>query len=74
LDLSDCLVEKKHALIVEEMLLQDAWLPYCYLLRVVDKEVRVAIETRNEEGENNINSKKTVDNVVKDEEGIFLGC
>ena len=67
-------MEKKHSLIVEEMLLQYACLPCCYLLRVVDKEVRLAIQIRDEEGEDNINSKEAIDNVVKDEKGIFLVC
>lgn len=48
------------------------YVPDCNLLGIINKEVRVAIEVRNKEGENDVNSKEAIDNVVKNEKSIFL--
>ncbi|CAN1249116.1 hypothetical protein LINPERPRIM_LOCUS6994 [Linum perenne] len=39
---------------------------------VVDKETRLAIEICDEESENNINGEENIDNVVNNEESVFL--
>ncbi|CAN1145811.1 hypothetical protein LINPERHAP2_LOCUS14902 [Linum perenne] len=40
--------------------------------QVVDKETRLAIEICDEESENNINGEENIDNVVNNEESVFL--
>ena len=46
--------------------------PDCNFLGVVDKKIGLAVEICNKEGENDVNGKEAVDNVVDDKERILL--
>ena len=43
--------------------------PDCYFLGVVDEEVGLAVDVRDEEGEHDVDSEEPVDDVVHDERG-----
>lgn len=40
--------------------------PDCDFLWIINKEISMAVEICNEKGENNINGKEAIDNVVND--------
>lgn len=46
--------------------------PECNSLRFIDKKIGLGVEKCNKEGENDVNGKEAIDNVVKDEECILL--
>jgi hypothetical protein len=46
--------------------------PDCNFLGVVDKKMGLAVEICNKEGENDVNGKEAIDNVVDDKECILL--
>lgn len=46
--------------------------PDCDFLGVVYKKIGLAVEICNKEGENNVNRKEAIDNVVEDKERILL--
>lgn len=46
--------------------------PHCNLLGIVNKKIRPAVKICNEESEEDVNGKETVDNVVDDKKSILL--
>jgi hypothetical protein len=50
----------------------EVYSPECNLLGIINKKIGLAVEICNKEGENDVNGKKAIDNVVDDEECILL--
>lgn len=47
-------------------------LPHGYFLMIIDQKVRLSVHVGDEEGEDNVDSKEGVDNVVHHEHGVLL--